>query len=198
MVLTPLFLLVGCAGPQSTSDVFSQAVEPVIDEAREKGASDQQLAFLDEARGHGSLDFELAKQAVLNAVACMKEGGIDAQLSEYQTSAGLEVPGYSAAVASPTLDMSEEAAQEIVDNCDNRESWWVLSFYQTQPSSVQLVDVELASKARALWDCLERAGRLDSLTNDATPREIANHASDVAFETNFRIDCVSEAGIDGF
>lgn len=187
-----------CSSPgldTSPGPEFDLQLARTLDEARQGGASAAQLRILEESASAGVVTFEAASEAVYAAVDCMVDAGLNARSTEYTFSSGLKTPAYKVSVPAGS---DETAALALLDDCDRREMWWVNQLYQMQPTSLQLVDDEIASKAPALRACLEREGVLAPLNDDATPQDLADRALEVAIDTSYRVDCVAEAGIDGF
>lgn len=199
-------ILMACAACGSTAPAaspdegsFGREIAAVILEAEANGASDQQIAVLEDARRTGTLSTEAVRDSLRRTVQCMSDAGVSATVEDHTRASGLIVPGYAAALGQPGATQEEiDEAQLVVDACDTSEFRWVSSFYQTQPSSQELTDLLLEKKAPALRACLQREMQLGGLDQDATPYELAERASQVSVDTGWETDCLEEAGIDGF
>ncbi len=186
------FVLAGCATSpvgQEQTESFDEQIVAVIEEAEAGGAGDAQLAILRQARTDGDLSIESARAAARAGVECVNDAGSSAFYQESTRASGLVVPGYSSSANTP-------AEMELADACSTREDFWVNMFYQTQPSSLAANDVYLNQQAPLVRSCLEREGY--SVPPEATTFELLRQAAQVQEETDWAVDCLTEAKIDGF
>ncbi len=185
--------LAGCsAAPsgQTEADLdFADMIGSTIQEAEAGGASDDQLAILREAQAAGVVSFEEAREAALAVIDCVENAGSEAVYGERTTDEGLVLPQYSWLSGTP----QQEA---IGDACDTQEAFWVNGAYQMQPTSLALRDAYLDRRMPVVRACLEDAGY--AVDPVATTHEVLRQALDVAIETEWAVDCLTEANIDGF
>lgn len=173
----------------ATDDVFAEALA----EAHEGGASDAQVAALQEAAKAGSVTIEAAREAARRTVTCMSDAGLDAQYSENTLGDGLVIPGYL--VASPE-DADSAAVDAAVDDCTTRESLWLTRVFQLQPSSIQQRDDFANQQEPVLRACLEGHGI--ATDPDADGVDLANQAAEAFGDSGGQVDCLQEAGIDAW
>lgn len=190
------FVASGCGAPvvaPTYPTTFPGIIASALAEAEAGGAGEAQLAILRQAAADGEISIESARAAARAAVQCMSDGGIYAAYHEDGMKSGLVIPGYIA--GGGTAD--QMSAQDVVITaCDNRESFWVNSVYQGQPTSVAVNDAYLDQQVPIVRSCLERSGY--HTDPDATTHEVLRQALDVAQATSFELNCLGEAEIESF
>ena len=185
-------LLAGCgtdSGVNSDSQGFAEIIAEAIDEAEAGGAGEGQLAILREAQANGKVSLEDARAAARAGVACINDAGSQGFYGEHTTDSGIILPGVSSVANTP----EEEA---IGDACRIQENFWVNMAYQMQPSSLAVKDAYLERQAPVVRSCLEREGYAPDPS--ATTIELLRQAAQVQQETDWAVDCLAEAQIDGF
>ncbi len=176
----------------SISDDFDGQVGQAISDAKQSGASEQQLAILERAAAHGVVTFEDAKIATTDAMDCMSGRGVSATYEETVLSNGLTIPGYR--VVAKKSDGS--SALNDLDQCENGESAWVNKLYQMQPTSIEANLAFIEKQAPVIRKCLEDAGY--DTDPKATGMDLVIQSSDVARQTNGATDCAFDAGVVGY
>lgn len=162
-----------------------------LDLARERGASETQIALLETARDRGEVSLELARQAAQATVQCMREGGVEAEYSEYTSADGWVIPGYT---YSTSADMTEAATDSIADTCDKQEFEWVYKLHETQPSAIASSNAFLLSRETELRECLEKYGYATDPSADGIA--LADYAVQVLDESGTQVNCLAESDID--
>lgn len=191
-----LLTLSACAGDRPEEEPwalapFAEQVAEAIAEAESTGASDAQLALLRQAQSDGEVSFELMRNAALAAVECFNAAGAEAEYSESNRASGLRLPGYR---VSPG-ELSEAQTEALLEECDGVEFEQVNILYQQQPQSRALLGAFVESKREVLRDCLAQHG----LPTDPEESgwELAHRALEAAEASDFEVDCLGVAGIDG-
>lgn len=187
-----LTLSVGCTQAPSpstatTDDAFAEALA----EAQDGGASEAQLAALQEAAQAGSVTIEAAREAARRAVTCMDGAGLDAQYSETTLGDGLVVPGY---LVASSEDEDSAATDVAIDDCVTREALWINKVFQLQPSSIQRKEDFANEQEPVLRACLEEHGI--ATDPDADGVGLANQAADARRDSGGDVDCLHAAGIN--
>lgn len=176
---------------EQASGGFADLADDYLDLARERGASETQIALLETARDRGEVSLELAREAAQATVQCMREGGVDAEYSEYTSADGWVVPGYTYPASA---DMTEAATDSIADACDKQEFEWVYKLHETQPSAVATSNVFLLSRENELRECLEDHGYVTDGSADGIA--LADQALQVLDDTGMQVNCLAGSGID--
>lgn len=198
--LVAAFLVVGflpgCSAGQGQSEdgasaSFATLASEYLDQAREGGASESQIAVLEMAQDKRDMSFELVRQVAQATVECLQEGGVDAKYAEYTASDGWVVPGYT---YSGSVDMTEVATDAVAEVCDTEEFEWAYKLYETQPRAVATSNAYLLTREDDLRNCLEKYGYLTERSADGVT--LADQALDVLDETGFEVNCLAESGID--
>lgn len=177
--------LAGCSSEVTTEEdsYFAEFIDTAIADAEAGGASEQQLAILEEAREVGEVTLEQMREATRAAIECFLGAGLLAEYSEETLPHGVVLPGYSVGVVG---DFSE--AQDLAaTRCDDENAFWVDKVYQGQPSSEALWADFLDSKAAEFRACLEAAGY--ETDPDATGSDLVHQTAEIYWETNLEVDC---------
>jgi len=191
VVLAGGVVLVGCGtetGAQADSETFADQIAAAIEQAEAGGASEAQLAILRQAQIDGEVSLEDARATAHAVVECVNNAGFSSFYSEHTEGSGLVIPEYSY-----SSDPEQEA---ITDACMVQEDAWVSMVYQMQPSSQAREDAFLEQQAPLVRRCLETNGY--TVAPNATTHEVLCQAVDAILETDGVVDCLVEAGIDGF
>ncbi|WP_152648001.1 hypothetical protein [Demequina sediminicola] len=177
MTLIASALMAGCtqasgdaavfAGPEGAASVaqepstlptsaaaFGNEVTQAQMDALEQGASDYQLALIDEIAAQGSVSYELAKDAAMRTVDCINDAGGDASYTESSEPGAGPLPGFLAN-GDPE---NEAAALALIDTCDYQEAHWVNYLYQVQPDFLAWQAVIDERRLDARIECLEDKG----------------------------------------
>lgn len=184
--LVSVALMTGCASEAAGSDdpVFAEIIETAIADAQSGGASDRQLAILEEARESGEVTIEQMREASRATVECMVDSGLDAEYQETTEPHGLVVPGYRVRV----IGEVSESQQFAADRCDDEHGLWVNMVYQGQPSSDRLWDELYNSRVDVIRACLEDAGY--ETEPDATGVELARQVGEIFGQTLGDVNCM--------
>jgi len=174
------------ASPEEVA--FQASVQDAIDNARAGGAGEEQLLMLERAKESGTVPIDDARTAARGAVACMEDAGLVAEYFEETTEAGILLPTYSVQV--PDIDT---VIDELISECENRESFWVNMLYQTQPISTSVTDAYNAERMPYLIACLKENGV--AVDDEATRVELFKAATQLWEDTEWETNCVQEAGM---
>lgn len=177
-------LLSGC-GASETDDGktdFNTQIESAIKEARSGGASDEQMALLEQSASEGEVSIESARVGARNFVRCMTDSGYYAEYVEEPNASGLVVPGYRV-----RLTDDENADSAATDECYSLEDQWVDTLYQTQPTSAQQRDEYMNALIPQMRRCLTDAGY--PVDDNATATELQIQIARVEAETNTDLGC---------
>lgn len=194
-VLVCMSLVVGACshGPDAAADGtgdFDLRVTQALEEARNQGASDDQLASLEQASVDGGVSFEDAKTAAVATVSCMASQGLEATYQEDTIPNGVTIPGY-------TIQEPEDSGLlAVIDQCEYSEFYWVNMLYQMQPSSIEANLAYIEKQEPVVRQCLEDAGY--DTDPDATGMDLVLQSEDIAGSTGGALDCAFDAGILGY
>ena len=172
---------------------YSTFIEDLATRAKDGGASDAQLALLQRAKSDGKVTFAITRESVMNTINCFTAGGLTGTYRESTRSFGLVVPGYDASISATA--MTEDQMSSIAAACAVSESRWVLTAFQVQPTSRELLGAYVESREPELRACLENVGAEPD--PKATAWELAQQAADETSLANGGVDCLVDAGIDG-
>jgi hypothetical protein len=166
---------------------FAQMVSQAITDATEGGASQDQIAILEQAKDTGSISLEDDRRAARAAILCLTQNGTDAEYSESTSNAGVAIPGYVV-----TVDGAVKPTAPAP--CETKEFYWVNMVYQLQPSSQEATDANVEKRLPILRTCLiENGANVDESTTKA---ELLHAAVQLLKDTNGDVDCARTAGID--
>lgn len=171
---------------------FDTLIDNAIDEAREGGASEQQLAVLLEAREDGELTYEAMRSAALALESCFALHGGTMQIEEAIDVTGMPQLTY---LVGFDEDLGETFIENAVAGCERQEYKWVTFVYQLQPKARELLGQYVLKQEPVLRACLEASGVSTDPADDGW--DLAYRALDVASETANRVDCLSAADIAG-
>jgi len=191
VVLGLAFILGGCAAAEvqqgDNLGDFDVRVADALEEARSGGASEAQLAIVEQAGKEGSVTFEDAKVAVSSAISCMAAAGIAATYEEDALRNGVVIPGF-------TVKVSEDPAlSNAADVCEYSESYWVNKLYQTQPSAIDANLAFIEKQAPVIRQCLEDAGY--DTDPDATGMDLVLQSAEL---DTAEFHCALDAGVMGY
>jgi len=178
--------LSGCgaskAGPENTD--FQTNIKTSIEQARSGGASDEQMALLEQISSDGKVSIETARVAARSYVACMTKSGYYAEYVEEPNASGLVQPGYRVRLSDGD---DENALTAAMDTCYALEDHWVDTLYQTQPTSAQQRDEYMNALMPQMRKCLTDAGY--PVDDGATATELQVQIAKVESETNTDLRC---------
>lgn len=207
IVLAATWLLAGCADADSVQPTLGDdaaatssgedpaglgqanggSADSIEEIAKSGGASDAQL----EAFADGDVSFDEYRDAVGEAVACMRDAGIDVINDHVDESGPFPIISYSHAADAPGLTSSE--VQQLSTSCLETHSMFVEMAYQTGPAAVEAEDEHFEQYREAFVECLEDAGsRVDE---SASRDELEQEAIQVSIDGG--ADCFRESGLDG-
>ncbi len=180
------FSVASCSGTPgaSSEDDFSSKVNEFTIEAQNEGASDAQLALLDQIAAEGKVDIEMQRAAIRSALSCMEQGGLDVTYIEQPNGSGLLVPGY---IASGNEQLGEQGTLDVIDECDTGEARWVSGLYQTQPTSQEQKEAYLDALIPQMSTCLIAAGY--SVADDATGTDLQVQIARAEADTGQNLGC---------
>lgn len=176
---------------------FSESIQRVIAEAEAGGANEAQLAILRDAAVTGEITLDQARDAMLATIACFEKAGLAATYELTTEESGLQIPGYG--VQAEVEGLTDDQVQQLIDGCDNAESFWVNMLYQTQPTSHAVRQAHVRSRLPALLNCLSEHGVEVDADDDID--SILRASSQLMFDTINSaepVNCASEAGIGSY
>lgn len=191
-----LLLLPACGGPSPAEPgVEAESglvdVHQVLAQARDNGASAAQIALLEEAAAQGEVTLEIARQARRNLQDCAATAGVDIQFHEVTRPDGwvewvTEFP-----------DVEGRDVQQVVKDCEDRESGLIVSVYSSQPSAVTAKEDYLNDQKPVLIACLEQQGltpdpALDGMTIARSVMEVDDQSM-----REGGLQCLLELGLHG-
>ena len=191
--LTILMLSACQAAPEPLDDgvaAFDLLVEGVLIEARDGGASVQQLAVLEEAKVTRAVSAESLRAGNQAAAECLTNVGFNVEFEDYVSNAGLSVPAYSV----HTGDVGDDVALELQEGCEYAENYWINKLFWLQPSSIAINNAYLVRQTPALIECVKTNGGTAS-TGDDTRSAIAA-AEQLLKTSDGSVNCLLEVGID--
>lgn len=100
------------------------------------------------------VSFEDAKQAALRTIACMEDMGGTGSYVVDHVALDFYVPAYT--IGGDPDDFVDIDA--TIDECDQRESHWVLMLHQIQPKYEDARALELDERRQARIACVEELG----------------------------------------
>jgi hypothetical protein len=188
-------LVAGCSSPAEeeapwSHGAFSDQISDAIDEAVAGGASDRQIALLEEARDAGSMTTEMTRLGVANVIECFTAYGGTAEPRDAIKAPGLINLGY---LVGSDEDLGEAQIDLYVTSCDTQEFRWVSYIFQQQPSSRDIIGHHVMSQEPILRACLEREGI--QTDPDATGWDLAQLALEMNDESDVGLNCLWEANI---
>ena len=151
---------------------FTRLLASTVEEAQSGGASDAQLALLDEASKIGLVSPEIMKQAIGNVADCVTAVGLGFEWGEPTGPSSL--PFFNYGISVPT-DVDESLMRE----CDAREVVFVSQLCQLQPAMERARRELIAGHLDAVVECLQEAGV--AIDDDATVDEIRPAVNYAAF-----------------
>jgi len=128
--------------------VFTALVDSQIAYAKEAGATEAQLAILDEARAAGVMSHELAMQSARDYMQCLNDVGIRAELVPSDDSGDFPDIDYRIY----TQDLT------VADQCDIKAFEFVDTVYQLQPAVQDHGRHVMADYSDDFIECLTAAG----------------------------------------
>lgn len=153
--------------------------------AREGGASAQQLAELEDAEILGEIDLETARAATRRTVKCIQDSGYSAEYADAEVNGGRIVPSFSV----------ETDGEVQAQSCEARESYWVLNLFATQASALEADRAYFEQQRPILLACMEENG-IDVAADDDIYALLEQALQERMAGGSF--NCLRQAGIDGF
>lgn len=151
----------GCAADEPGGHVdpeFAALLDDELAGARAAGASEEQIAILEEARRTGEISFEVYNEAVDRALRCIRETGtnpFDGGVIEHE---GVQMRSYGVPEDAEAAHQAEPRPGWTVHQCVAEHSFWVESAYQRQPSSVEAMEAYFDQYRDAIVACLTEHG----------------------------------------
>ncbi len=194
-----VLLAPGCASSVTESTApwaqgyppFADQIAEAIDEARDGGASADQIAILEWAQKEGEVMVEMMRDAVANVSVCFEDAGGTVQAQDTFKVPGVVWPNY---VVGFDESIGESQIDLLVKACDTREYRWVSSVFQTQPVSREALGQYVLSQEPVLRACLEDHGILTD--PDANGWDLAMQAAALD-DVNIELECLAAAHLSG-
>lgn len=200
-LLAAVALLAGCTASPAVSSgdpaarTFAEIAEGALADAKATGATDEQIAIIEEVVANGEVTYESVQAAVESTYACFDAAGI-----RYDALA----PRMKGDIAYPQYAFEGEGGSEVADACIHANSDYVEALYARQPAAVAASDQEFIAAMPVLIDCLEDLGY--EIPADATMDEVKQvlviEEEDIGTpreqEALERFACVREAGITSY
>ena len=158
---------------------FGPTIELAIQEATAAGASDEQIATLKRWLEVHDTPYADLEQSMQRFFACLNAAGIEHQYSGVAGGSDYPEPHYRVIVS---RDLSDDAMQSIMADCDSQELYYVNMVYQLGPGVTARREREDAAYLPTAIDCLEEHGialdevaTLDELNRFLAEREIEDN-----------------------
>lgn len=167
-----LLVLLGataCASAQgdetpSADPAFIEIVDRQLEEARNGGATPEQIDILERARAEGRMSYALEKEALTAFFSCLDDAG--ATHEDHTVAAGREYPN---------VDFSVVASDpNAYDACFIPHADFVDTVYQLQPAAVDEVTTLIQRGSERIIACLREAGY--AIADDPTYDELRSTA----------------------
>lgn len=186
--------------PADTSGDFTERLEAARADAVKDGASDAQLAIIDEAVTTGGITMEQLLVARDNYAQCLEAVGYTLHDLGVSDDNGYPYPDYSVEI--PTSGEN----QALMDDCESTHFLHVDYLYQMQPSSQQAQENDFAAAMPKLIECLNDGGV--DVPADTTADELKRLMLD-EIKAQYESDpddpfgspvhtCLDQVGINGF
>jgi len=152
------FALAACTGGgvvgQSASPAwgFGPSLEGAIEDAAASGASDEQIATLEHWQEIQDTPFSDLEQSMQRYFSCLDAAGIDHEYSGVEGGVDYPEPRFRVMV---NPDLTDDAAQNLMDACDTRELFYVNMMYQVGPGVAERRQREDAAYLPTAIACLE-------------------------------------------
>ncbi len=170
---------------------FAVQIAEAIDEARDGGASADQIAILEWAQKEGEVTVEMMRDAVANVGVCFEDEGGTVQAQDTFKVPGVVWPNY---VVGFDESIGESQIDLLVEACDTREYRWVSSVFQTQPVSREALGQYVLSQEPVFRACLEDHGI--PTDPDANGWDLAMQAAALD-DVNIALECLAAAHLSG-
>lgn len=153
--LVLLALVAGCT-PAPEEGAFRVDGAQILADAREAGASPEQLAVLELAVERGSMSFEDLASLQPAAIECIEAAGLRVlERPPEEVFPGVMRPTFLVESSHEHLSEEEMRAQwERISSCTTRHTAFADTFYVDQPSSVEAHDAALLDAAEEIRACL--------------------------------------------
>lgn len=202
LCLFVLAVVAGCTAeppaPSPSAASFYDKLVALRAEAVEQGASPEQVSELDAAISSGEVSFETASVAAQRAVECMNSAGFVAEVKVESSASGFDVPLY---VATLPTEFDQDISMALVDECDQREQYFVSLAFQTQPAAREAQSALIEERTPTLIECLEEHER--DVPSEPSQDELVRAALDYMTEqfeagvsSELVVNCLDIAGID--
>jgi len=173
----------GCSSPSNapTDAGNHDEIQLQLEWARASGASDNQIQVLENALEIGEVTYGQLETLFSDVYECFDEVGWTYSIQpprELAPGSGILVPDY---LAFPPQGMSEDAALELFDACNNENIAYALAAYSSQPVALEALFESWDTPE--LRECLESRGY--NIDENTTPAEVnALVSEDVAANMN--------------
>ncbi len=165
---------------------YGYFVDMTIDDAQANGASEAQVAILEDSKRYESVTSYQIEEAGRAAVACMTARGIDAEYVKDLSDEAGRVPGIRVTGGSP-----DSGVQDGFAACYFQEFYWVRGVYFNDLWDVYSDETSSTRSAPYLIGCLAEHG----VTADSamTGMELFSLASELRQDPNDPVDCDQES-----
>lgn len=170
-----------------TPPAWEEIVDSTVDVARERGASDEQLAVL----MSGDVDFQQYEAAVGRTVACMRSAGVEVIGDTVTDINGYpEINySYSASSAGRTDDETDAISQE----CMQENSQFIEDLYRSIPVVQEAIDRRFEPFRDVVVKCLGENGEE---VDESAPRIVLEmHVAEVVGRGGPH--CIADSGFSG-
>lgn len=201
-----ILVCAGCA--TSSPDVFSSTASPfdyfvdgVIADAKQSGASAEQIDLLEDARATGEVTIQHLYTAAELAKSCFDAAGVWGVFEQTDSNDPLRGLTY-------TVRVDDESSELLADDCVTKYYDAVSYAFGLQPVAQERSDERLLIARAAIVECAQTHGEI--IASDATPDELRRilfrlrngfELGDVQGEPpeGFTpIDCAGPAGVNGY
>lgn len=187
VVTLAALLIVGCSAvPEESSATPGDFSSGVYGLAKERGASEEQLAVL--AKTHGQVVFVDYQQALGLTFKCLRDAGITVIGDTVTNARGYPEIQYSWSASSP--GRTEEETKVVGDRCINTNSFGIEVAYQNSTANQEAFEKQFDPYRSALIACLRKNG---ATVKDAADRGSLVIASRSTYSAS-GIDCLKQVG----
>ena len=187
----------GCAasdGDATGEDSFSAFASRIEQEARDKGATAEQLALIADAKASGEVSFADVESAIAATFACLDEVGVQHKRDPDSLIGAYRIPHYSYFVVAGEMD--DETLQSLGDTCMAQNSEFVELLYSTQPGIYAEREAQFEKARPSLIECLRDNGAIvEDEDSSAELQDIALNLFMGADESGNGPDCMRMVGL---
>lgn len=154
-----------------TDSPYSSDYAQILDLARMKGASDEQIAQIDEYIDGREIPYSVVQEAFTRTDACLEAAGLESAINVSEVYPGY----YSSDFMFRSKDgVTDEGDQDVGTACQDREVTYIGLLYDNQPGWIAARDAAFEARRPELLACLRDHGV--AIEDDATYDEMMNSA----------------------